>query len=238
MVSLTPQQTQRYRDQGFLSLPGLFAFDEIGWIRDEAQAVALRTAARGSWPEEAPEGAIYGADRMEAAFGRLARHPRIVGAARTLLGDELYIHQTRLLTWRAAGQPESRLRRDFASWAALDGMKAPEALTAAILLEDAAYEPALTVVAGSQRQPDRATGLTLSPVAGGIGDVILFDANLTYVLGRAGDRPHHRLFLVSFNRLANAPAGARGEPYAAVGKRAVVAEADDSLWPAAWCAAG
>jgi hypothetical protein len=238
MVSLTPQQTQRFRDQGFLALPGVFAFDEIGWIRDEAQAVALRAASRGSWLDEAPEGAIYGADRTESAFGRLSRHPRIVNAARSVLGDDLYIHQSRLLTWRAAGQPESRLRRDFASWAALDGMKAPEALTAAILLEEAAYEPALTVVAGSHRETNLATGLTLSPIAGGIGDVILFDANLTYVLGQAGDRPHHRLFLVSFNRLANAPAGARGEPYAAPGTRVVVAEADDSLWPAPWCAAG
>lgn len=238
MVSLTPQQTQQYREQGFLTLPGLFAFDEIGWIRDEAQAVALRSGARGSWLEEAPEGALYGTDRSEAAFGRLARHPRIVNAARSILGDDLYIHQSRLLTWRNAARPESRLRRDFNAWAALDGMAAPQALTAAVLLEDAAYEPALTVVAGSHREAVPAQGLTLSPVVGGIGDVILFDANLTYVLGQAGDRPHHRLFLVSFNTLSNAPARPRSEPYAATAKRAVIAEADDGLWPTPWCAAG
>lgn len=238
MVSLTPQQTQQYREQGFLALPEVFAFDEIGWIRDEAQAVALRSGDRGSWLEEAPEGALYGTDRSESAFGRLARHPRIVNAARSLLGDDLYIHQSRLLTWRAAGRPESRLRRDFASWAALDGMAAPQALTAAVLLEDAAYEPALTVVSGSHRETVPADGLTLSPVAGGIGDVILFDANLTYVLGQAGDRPYHRLFLVSFNQLSNVPSRPRGEPFAASAKRALVAEADDCLWPTPWCAAG
>jgi hypothetical protein len=237
MVSLGPEQTQHYRDHGFLAVPGMFAFDEIAWIRDEAQAVALRPSMHGSWPNEAPDGAIYGADRTDSAFGRLARHPRILAAVRALLGDEFYIHQSRLLTWRAPARPEGRLGRDFASWAALDGMKAPEAVTAAILLEDAAYEPALSVLPGSHRQEPLLPGLTA--VAGGIGSVVFFDANLAYVLGQAGDRPHHRLFLVSFNRLANAPAGARGEPYAAVtDRRAPVAEADDCLWPTPWCAAG
>lgn len=237
---VTSEQSQHYRDQGFLALPGLFAFDEIAWIRDEGQAVALRSAARGSWLDEAPEGTIYGADQTDTAFGKLARHPRILTAARDLLGDDLYIHQSRLLTWRAPARPEGRLTRDFSSWAALDGMKAPEGVTAAILLEDAAYEPALSVVAGSHHEEGLSQGHSqrLIPVAGGIGSVIFFDAKLAYVLGQAGDRPHHRLFLVSFNRLSNIPATPRAAPYTAADRRVPVAEADDALWPTPWCAAG
>lgn len=240
MVHLGPEQSQHYRDQGFLALPGLFAFEEIAWIRDEAQAVSLRSSARGSWRDEAPEGAIYGTDRTEVSFGRLARHPRIVAAARALLGDDLYIHQSRLLTWRAPGRAEGRLARDFSSWETLDGMSTPQAVTAAVLLEDAAYEPALSVVAGSHQQEMLSHGVSqrLVPVAGGIGSVVLFDANLAYVLGPAGDRPHHRLFLISFNRLGNRPAHPRGEPYAASDARIPALEADDCLWPAPWCAAG
>lgn len=240
MVSLGSEQTRHYRDQGFLTLPGLFAFDEIAWVRDEAQSVALRSTVRGSWPDEAPEGTIYDADRTEVSFGRLARHPRILSAAGALLGDGLYIHQSRLLTWRAPGLSEGRLARDFSSWAALDGMKAPQAVTAAVLLEDAAYEPALSAVAGSHREEGLSNGHSqrLVPVAGGLGSVIFFDSNLAYLLGPAGDRPHHRLFLVSFNRLGNEPTRPRGEPYSAVEARVPVAEADDCLWPAPWCAAG
>lgn len=240
MVTIGSEQIQHYRDQGFLALPGLFAFDEVAWIRDEAQAVALRSGARGSWLDEAPEGTIYGADRTEATFGRLARHPRILAAARSLLGDDLYIHQSRLLTWRAPGRAEGRLARDFSSWAALDGMNTAQGVTAAVLLEDAAYEPALSAVAGSHREEGLSNGHSqrLVPVAGGIGSVIFFDANLAYVLGPAGDRPHHRLFLISFNRLGNEPTRSRGEPYSMVEARSPVAEADDCLWPAPWCAAG
>jgi ectoine hydroxylase len=237
---VTSELAKHYRDQGFLALSGLFAFDEIAWIRDEAQAVALRAVARGSWPDEAPDGAIYGADESDSAFSKLARHPRILAAARELLGDDLYIHQTRLLTWRAPGRAEGRLTRDFSSWAELDGMKAPEAVTAAILLEDAAYEPALSVVAGSHHEAGLSQGHSqrLIAVAGGIGSVIFFDANLAYVLGQAGDRPHHRLFLVSFNRVSNVPDKPRRAPYTAADRRAPVAEADDVLWPTPWCAAG
>jgi len=240
MVSLGSEQTRQYREQGFLALPGLFAFEEIAWLRDEAQAVALRSTARGSWLDEAPEGAIYGADRSETVFGRLARHPRILSTARSLLNDDLYIHQSRLLTWRAPGRAEGRLARDFSSWAALDGMKAPQAVTAAVLLEDAAYEPALSVVSGSHRLEGLSRGGSqrLVPVAGGIGSVVFFDANLAYVLGPAGDRPHHRLFLISFNRSGNLPLHPRAEPYAAGEVHIPVLEADDCLWPAPWCAAG
>lgn len=240
MVSLDFEQLRQFHDQGFLALPGLFAFDEIAWVRDEAQAVALRSTARGSWPDEAPEGTIYGADANEDVFGRLARHTRILGAASALIGNELYIHQSRLLTWRAPARSEGRLVRDFSSWAALDGMRKPHAATAAVLLEDAAYEPALSVVTGSHRQEGLSQGGSqrLVPVAGGTGSVVFLDANLAYVLGPAGDRPHHRLFLISFNRLDNQPGHPRGDPYSALKARAPLAEADDSLWPAPWCAAG
>jgi hypothetical protein len=236
MVHLGSEQIRRFREDGYLVLPGLFAFDEIAWVRDEAQAVALRHVPRDPWPEEAPEGTIYGAHRSEAVFRRLAAHPRLVRAARDLLDTAPYIHQTRLLPWRSVASTESRFRRDAQAWAALDGLVEPRALTAAVVIEDAAYGSPLSVVPGSHQD-----AVTAAPVAleAGLGSVVLYDANLSYALGRAGDRPYPRLYLVSFNAATNALATSpRGTPYTAVGAEALTEEADDCLWPTPWCAAG
>lgn len=236
MVHLGPEQIRRFREDGYLVLPALFAFDEIAWVRDEAQAVALRQVPRDPWPEEAPEGAIYGAHRAEPVFRRLAAHPRLIRAARELLDTAPYIHQTRLLPWRSAASTEARFRRDAQAWSSLDGLMEPRAVTAAVVLEDSAYGSPLSVVPGSHRDPAASTPLSLEA---GLGTVVLFDANLSYALGRAGDRPYPRLYLVSFNAATNALATTpRGAPYAAAGAEALIEEADDCLWPTPWCAAG
>jgi hypothetical protein len=237
---LTADQIHRYRDDGFLPLPGLFAFDEVAWLRDEAQSLVLRRSrgeAGQAWVEEAPDGTIYGAHLDESPFAKLAAHPRILGAVRQLLDEPVYIHQTRLLPWRANGPGDVLWRRDFATWSALDGLPAGRALTAAVLLDDEAYGPALQMVPGSHRSASRGAP-RLAGVGGGLGTVVLYDANVTYGFGRAGERPYSRLYLISFNAVANAPAAPRGEPYAASVAEPPYAEADDCLWPAPWCAAG
>lgn len=235
MVHLGSEQIRRFHEDGYLVLPSLFAFDEIAWVRDEAQAVALRQVPRDPWPEEAPEGTIYGVHRSEAVFRRLAAHPRLVHAARDLLDTAPYIHQTRLLPWRSAAATEPQFRRDALAWASLDGLSEAKALTAAVVIEDSAYGSPLSVVPGSH------LGKTGAPVAleAGLGSVVLLDANLSYALGRAGDRPYPRLYLVSFNAATNARATRpRGAPYTAVSAEALIEEADDCLWPTPWCAAG
>lgn len=237
---LGADQIRRYRDDGFLPLPGLFAFDEVAWLRDEAQSLALRRSRDNSgqsWVEEAPEGTIYGAHLGQSAFAKLARHPRIVGVVRELLAKPAYIHQTRLLPWRAGGPVDALWRCDFATWSALDGLSSPYALTAAVLLDDEGYGPALHVAPGSHRA-EGGGAPRLAGVGGGLGTVVLYDANLTYGFCRAGERPYSRLYLISFNAIANAPAAPRGEPYAATEIGPVREESDDCLWPAPWCAAG
>lgn len=235
MVHLGSEQIRRFREDGYLVLPSLFAFDEIAWVRDEMQAVALRQVPREPWPTEAPEGTIYGAHRSEAVFRRLAAHPRLARAARDLLDTAPYILQTRLLPWRSAASTEAQSRRDAQAWATLDGLNEPKAVTAAVVIEDSAYGSPFSVVPGSH------LGETRPPVAleAGLGSVILYDANLSYALGRAGDRPYPRLYLVSFNAVTNALATKpRGTPFMGAGTEPLIEEADDCLWPTPWCAAG
>ena len=76
-------------------------------------------------------------------------------------------------------------------------------------------------------------------VTGRLGSVLLYDANLAYVVGGAAGAAFQPVFLLSYNLLSNeARAGGRTAPYAAIEPVPVVAEADDCLWPSALFAAG
>lgn len=241
---LTPDVLAAFRERGFVTQPRLFAFEEIGWVRDEARVVSLRRGETGRtreddpWAGEAPAGTIYGAHRGEAAFRKLAAHPRIVAAARDLMGDDVYVHQSRLVPRFAEPPADALWRRDFDAWSRVDGMPAPRALTAAIVLGDAgAQEPVLHVLAGSHRAPRR--GDQPLALAGPVGSVVFYHADLVYAFNRPGDRRSPPLCLVSYNAISNPPARARrDEAFASRPAGPVVVEADDCMWPTAWCAAG
>lgn len=244
---LTPDVLAAFDERGFVIQPRVFAFDEIAWVRDEARIVALRRGQAGraqdgdAWAGEAPAGTIYGAHLGEAGFRKLAGHPRIVQVARELLGEEVYVHQSRLVPRFGDGPADVAWRRDFSTWSQVDGLPARRAVTAAIVLAEAAsQEPLLQVVSGSHRTSDRSPhqGRPVS-IAAPLGSVVLYHADLAYALTRPADRRSPPLYLVSYNAIRNAPTRARrDEAFAARRAAPIAVEADDCMWPTAWCAAG
>ena len=247
-MTLGAAQVTAYREQGFVLVPSVFSFEEIAWVRDEAHVVALRRGQPGRvkgtepWAYEAPEGTVYGAHVGEATFRKLAGHPRLVEAARRLLGEDLYVHQSRLVPRFAEFPRDVLWRRDFQTWRQIDGLATSSALSAAVVLGDAgARSPILHVAPGSHR-PNTANDGTASDAAAitaPFGSVLFFDADLGYAFNQPGDRRSPPLFLVSYNAIANRPQRPqRPAIYAAPTAAAPEVQADDCMWPSAWCAAG
>lgn len=236
-----------FTEQGFALRSGVFAFDEIAWVRDEARIVALRRGQAGharsneSWAYEAPDGTLYGQHLGESVFRKLATHPRLLATARELLGSDVYIHQSRLIPRLGESPADVLWRRDFAVWSRVDRMATPNAVTAAILLGDSApSSPVLYVTPGSHRETDAelAGGGPALPIAAGLGSVFFYDANLAYAFNQPGDRRSPALYLVSYNAVGNRTATARDAIYAAHDAQPPRPEADDCMWPIPWCAAG
>jgi hypothetical protein len=240
-----PDPLKPYQDQGFLVMPRLFAFDEIAWVRDEARIVALRRVQRGrvpegaAWAGEAPDGTVYGAHLTDSTFRKLAAHPRMLTLARKLVGEDVYVHQSRLVSRFADVPTDHEWRRDFASWSATDGMTTPRAVTAAVVLgEPTLQAPVLHVAPGSQRVPGGTVDPGL-PLTAPLGSVVFYHADLAYAFNRAGDRRSPPLFLVSYNAVGNLPQHPeRDEIYAARRATPPVVESDDCMWPSSWFAAG
>lgn len=154
---LSPEQLVDYERNGFLLLPGLLSTSEVRALRDALSK--LREEARGS----AEDGIIRerGSEEVRTVFavhdrddalGGIARHPTLVGAARQILGDAVYIHQSRVNFKKGLVGGAFSWHSDFETWHAEDGMPRMRAMSASVLLDDNhAWNGPLMLIPGSHR---------------------------------------------------------------------------------------
>lgn len=138
---LTAQQAEAFERDGFLILENIFSAEEIAALI--AESSALRSGER-----ELMEGSVItepGSDEVRTVFqlpeqsqlfNRLASDRRIAGVVKHLLGDEVYIHQSRLNYKPGFTGKEFYWHSDFETWHAEDGMPRMRAISASLLLTD------------------------------------------------------------------------------------------------------
>ncbi|MEO8814202.1 MAG: ectoine hydroxylase, partial [Mycobacterium sp.] len=95
---------------------------------------------------------IFEVHRVNPAFAALVADQRLVGAARQLLGSDVYVHQSRVNFKPGFNGQGFYWHSDFETWHAEDGMPAPRALSVSIALTDNLdCNGSLMVMPGSQR---------------------------------------------------------------------------------------
>jgi len=93
---------------------------------------------------------LFALHQRDDALGAVMRHPRLVGAARQILGGDVYVHQSRLNLKPAFGGAGFSWHSDFETWHAEDGMPRMRALSASVLLtENHAWNGPLMLIPGS-----------------------------------------------------------------------------------------
>jgi ectoine hydroxylase len=154
---LTKAEYEGYRDKGFLFLPGLFKGDELKSLLDES--ARLRSGKSGLEPEtvvsEPTSGdvrSIFSLHRQSKVMHRLAADERLAGLASFLLGEDVYIHQSRLNYKPGFRGKEFYWHSDFETWHAEDGMPRMRALSMSVLLTDnEPYNGPLMLMPGSHK---------------------------------------------------------------------------------------
>lgn len=154
---LTEAQAQAFDRDGYLVLHDLFSAEELRALIDSATALREDLAgsdARGVVCEAGTDAVrtVFELERQNALMDRLSRDRRLAGAARALLGDEVYIHQSRLNYKPGFTGKEFYWHSDFETWHAEDGMPRMRAVSASLLLTDnRAHNGALMLMPGSHR---------------------------------------------------------------------------------------
>ncbi|HLS82229.1 MAG TPA: ectoine hydroxylase [Steroidobacter sp.] len=163
---LTREQITQYDHTGFLELECLFSAAEIGTLKAELDS--LREDASKVDPATLivePDGrelrSIFCIHEQSKLFARLASDERLAGAARYLLGDDVYIHQSRLNYKPGFFGKEFYWHSDFETWHIEDGMPRMRALSMSIsLTENTEYNGPLMIIPGSHRRYVRCVGET------------------------------------------------------------------------------
>ena len=136
-MTLTRDQVDRYRADGYLVLPELFGPDEVAGLSAEAARILA-----GDRPELVREKdgrtarTAFAAHTYSDAFARLARHPRLIGPAMQLVDGPVYIHQFKINAKAAFDGDVWQWHQDYGTWARDDLMPKPRALNVALFLDD------------------------------------------------------------------------------------------------------
>jgi ectoine hydroxylase len=157
--ALTEAEVQSFDQNGYLVLKDLFSATEVAALTAEAQ---LLREGGGNLPSEdviaepgndAAVRTVFRLDENNRLFDRLARDARVAGRVQQLLGDALYLHQSRLNYKPGFTGKEFYWHSDFETWHAEDGMPRMRAISASILLTDnSALNGPLMLIPGSHRQ--------------------------------------------------------------------------------------
>jgi len=154
---VTREQAEQFDRDGYLVLDDLFTEDEIAFLQGEtgrllAEPAALAPETVVSEPGGAEIRSIFEIHVQSRALARLAADERLADVARFLLGDEVYIHQSRLNYKPGFQGKEFYWHSDFETWHVEDGMPRMRALSMSVLLaENTPHNGPLMLIPGSHR---------------------------------------------------------------------------------------
>ena len=155
---LEAARVDRYERDGFLVQDGLFTDAELDVMREElarlrAGAEAVESDDLIREPGSDGVRSIFRVHRTSPVFARLAADARLVSAAEQILGEPVYVHQSRLNYKPGFVGKEFYWHSDFETWHVEDGMPRMRALSVSItLLENTETNGPLMLVPGSQRR--------------------------------------------------------------------------------------
>ncbi|QDY69386.1 ectoine hydroxylase [Qingshengfaniella alkalisoli] len=155
---ITRTDADHYESKGYLIKNDLFDPAEVAKLIEtsgELRAHGTQIGAEDLVTEPGTDEVrtIFRLDDHSLLFNRLARDERLLGIAQFLLGDDVYLHQSRLNYKPGFTGKEFYWHSDFETWHAEDGMPRMRAVSASVLLTDnSGLNGPLMLIPGSHRQ--------------------------------------------------------------------------------------
>ena len=155
---ISEAQAQQFERDGYLVVNELFSPAEVSALLDAATRLLADPGALDAQTVITEPGvdevrSIFMIHRQDEVMRRLAADERLAGIARFILGDEVYIHQSRLNYKPGFVGKEFYWHSDFETWHVEDGMPRMRALSMSILLApNTPTNGPLMVIPGSHRK--------------------------------------------------------------------------------------
>ncbi len=138
---LSEAQLDEFERKGYLFIPNLIDGEELEALRKEMNALLSNDAYRDkafsiTEPESHEIRSLFAVHRLSERLGALASDERLAGAARQIIGDDPYVHQSRINYKPGFAGKGFNWHSDFETWHAEDGMPNMHAVSASLILTD------------------------------------------------------------------------------------------------------
>lgn len=138
---LTRAQAESYERDGFLVLKNIFTRDEVLALQQEARRLQtppeeIERETLITEPSSNAVRSVFKIHKQSSLFEQVAADERLAGIARFILGDNIYIHQSRLNYKPGFRGKEFYWHSDFETWHVEDGMPRMRAVSMSILLTE------------------------------------------------------------------------------------------------------
>ncbi|GAB09593.1 ectoine hydroxylase [Gordonia araii NBRC 100433] len=148
-------QLADYDRRGYHTAESVLSDDDIETCRREVAVITDRLGDDERVIRERSNGdvrSVFAVHRLSDAIARICARDEVVGVARQILDDDVYIHQSRInLKPGFAGGP-FYWHSDFETWHAEDGMPVPRALSVSLALTpNYSSNGALMIIPGSHK---------------------------------------------------------------------------------------
>lgn len=166
---ISQELVNQYERDGVITLENVFVPDEVAALRAEVGRLRNDTSSLQAGTSITEPGAeeteivrsVFAVHQQSELLGRLAADERLADVARFLLGDDVYIHQSRVNYKPAFHGKEFYWHSDFETWHTEDGMPRMRALSMSIMLTDNHPQAGPTMfVPGSQNHYVQCVGQT------------------------------------------------------------------------------
>lgn len=134
---LSNDQINQFKEQGYLLLPAVFSQEEVDVLSRELPGVFAQRRPE-VWREKNGKAVrtAFAAHHYNEAFRLLARHPRMVNPAMTLLEGPVYVHQFKINAKEAFDGDVWQWHQDYGTWARDDLMPEPRAMNIAVFIDE------------------------------------------------------------------------------------------------------
>jgi ectoine hydroxylase len=135
-MKLTKDQIKYYHENGFLIIENCFPESAVAPLKGKvSKVIAIDSPAR-ILEKDGSVRSVFNLHRSDELFKSVSIVDTMVLPAMNLLGDDVYIHQSKLNCKRALVGDWWKWHQDFPYWHLEDKILNPNMLTATIFLDD------------------------------------------------------------------------------------------------------
>lgn len=193
-MRLSNEQRRQYEENGYLFFESLFTPREVELLCEHAFAESMggRDSVKMEMGAKAPTvRMLRGIHNDDPLFDRLVHHPRLAVPSRDLIGETIYVYQTRVVVKSGIQERAFTLypwHQDFSTWKVHDGMAEPRPVVIGIFLDEInACNAPLMVVPGSHRR-GMIPRSEIAPDPMGTGQIVIDAPTMQSLVAQGGVR--------------------------------------------------